>query len=81
MMPKNRPLLRLLMLPALVLSVTACAPAQTRWLAPRSAEIPPLPAEARQEVTPLICSPTCSAGLATALQSLRKLRTVPGSRD
>lgn len=42
------PPLRPLMLLALVLSVTGCAPTQTRWLAPQSPEIPMLPMEARQ---------------------------------
>lgn len=81
MMPRNRPLPRLLMLLAFVLSVTGCAPTQTRWLAPQSPENPPLPSEARQGEPPSICSPTCSAGLATELQSLQELRTVPESRD
>lgn len=81
MMPRNKPLLRLPMLLVFVLSLAGCAPAQTRWLAPQSPEIPPLPTEARQGSTPSICLPTCSAGLATELQSLQELRTVPASRD
>lgn len=81
MTPRNMPLTRLLMLLVLVLSVTACAPAQTRWLAPQLPEIPPLPTEARQEPMPSICSPTCSAGLATELRSLQELQTAPASRD
>lgn len=81
MMQRNKRLPRLLMLLALVLSVTGCAPTQTRWLVPQSPEIPPLPTESRQGPAPSICSPTCSAALATELQSLRKLRTVPESPD
>ena len=81
MMLRNWPMARLLMLLALVLSGTGCATAQTRWLAPQSPETPPLPTEARQEPQPLICAPTCSAGLATELKSLRELQTVPESVD
>ncbi|MNT39512.1 hypothetical protein D3C72_1757640 [compost metagenome] len=81
MMPKNKPLPRLLMLLALVMSVTACAPTQTRWLAPQPAEIPPLPSEARQGPLPSICSPTCSAALSIELKGLRSLQTVPASPD
>ncbi|CAB3715370.1 hypothetical protein DFP87_1274 [Achromobacter marplatensis] len=77
----NKPLPQLLTRLALVLSVTGCAPAQTRWLAPQSPAIPPLPTEARQEPLPSICSPTCSAGLATELQSLRELQIAPALRD
>lgn len=77
MMPRNKPLLRLLMLLALVVSATGCAPAQTRWLAPQSPETPPLPTEARQEPLPSICSPTCSAALSIELKRLRELQTVP----
>ncbi|CUJ82267.1 Uncharacterised protein [Achromobacter sp. 2789STDY5608615] len=81
MMPRNRPLPRLLTLLALVMSATGCAPAQTRWLAPQSPVTPPLPTEARQEPLPSICSPTCSDGLANELRSLRELQTVPASQD
>ena len=66
---------------ALALSLTGCAPALTRWLAPRSPEIPPLPTEARQGPQPSICSPTCSAGLATELKNLRALQTAPALQD
>lgn len=81
MMPRNKPLPRLLMLLALALSVTACAPAQTRWLAPQPAVTPRLPQEARQEPLPPICSPTCSAALSTELKRLRSLQTAPESPD
>ena len=81
MMPRHKPLLRLLMPLAFVLSLVGCAPAQTRWLTPQPSEIPSLPTEARQGPTPSICLPTCSAGLAAELQSLRKLRTVPVPQD
>ncbi|EJO30529.1 hypothetical protein QWC_17117 [Achromobacter marplatensis] len=81
MMLRNRPLLRLGMLLALVMSAAGCSSAPTRWLTPQQVAIPPLPTEARQERTPSICSPTCSAALATKLQSLRELRTVPESLD
>ena len=81
MMQGNKPLPRLLMLLMLALSMTGCAPAPARWLAPQQSEIPPLPTEARQGPTPLICSPTCSAALATELRSLQELRTVPALRD
>lgn len=81
MMPRKKPLQRLLMLLALVLSVTACTPAQTRWLTPQPAEIPRLPLEARQEPLPSICSPTCSAALSIELQNWRQLQTVPASLD
>lgn len=81
MMLRNRPLPQLPMLLALVMSATGCVPAQTRWLAPQSPEIPLLPAEARQGPLPSICSPTCSAGLSIELKRLRELLTVPASRD
>lgn len=81
MMQRNRPLLRLLMVLALLLSATGCAPTQTRWLVPQSPEIPPLPTEARQGQAAPICLPTCSARLATELRSLRELQTVPAARD
>lgn len=78
---RNRPLLRLGMLLALVLSAAGCSSAPTRWLVPQQVAIPPLPTEARQESTPAICLPTCSAGLAIELQSLRELQIVPESQD
>lgn len=81
MMPKNKPRPQLLMLLVFVLSATGCAPASPRWLTPQQVEIPPLPSEARQGATPSICSPTCSAGLATELRSLRELQTAPVSPD
>ncbi|CUI77640.1 Uncharacterised protein [Achromobacter kerstersii] len=81
MKQRNKPRSRPLMLLVLVLSVTGCVPAQTRWLAPQLPEIPPLPTEARQGPTPSICSPTCSAGLAIELKNLRALQTVPASQD
>lgn len=81
MTPRNKPLPRLLVLLALVLSTTGCATVPTRWLAPQAAEIPPLPTEARQEPMPSICSPTCSDGLASELKNLRELQTAPGSQD
>ncbi len=81
MMQRNKPLLRLLMLPTLVLSIAGCSSTPTRWLAPQSIAIPPLPSEARQDPLPSTCSPSCSAALASELQNLRLLRTVPGSQD
>ncbi|SSW71962.1 hypothetical protein AVE30378_04858 [Achromobacter veterisilvae] len=81
MMPRTKPLPRLLMLLACVLSMTGCAPASTRWLTPQPPEIPALPKEAQQGPTPSICLPTCSAGLAVELKSLRELQTAPASRD
>lgn len=81
MMPRPWPLPQLLTLLAFVMSATGCAPAQTRWLAPQSPEIQPLPKEARQEPLPSICSPTCSAALSIELKRLRELRIVPASRD
>lgn len=81
MISRNLPRPRRLMLLALVLSVTGCAPAQTRWLAPQPVEIPRLPQEARQEPLPSICSPTCSAALSTELKRLRQLQTVPALPD
>ncbi len=81
MMPRNKPLLRLLTLLALAMSATGCAPAQTRWLAPQLPNTPALPTEARQEQLPSICSPTCSAALSIELRRLRALQTVPASRD
>mgnify|MGYP001637996763 CR=1 FL=1 len=81
MMRRNKPLPRLLMLLALGVSVTGCAPAQTRWLEPQPVEIPRLPPEARQEPQPSICSPTCSAALSIELKRLRDLQTVPASPD
>ncbi|MDF2861333.1 MAG: 57, gp57 [Achromobacter mucicolens] len=75
------PLLRRGMLLVLVLSAAGCSSASTRWLAPQQVAIPPLPTEARQGPTPSICSPTCSAGLASELERLQKLRTEPASPD
>lgn len=81
MMPRNWLRPRLLMLPALLLSVTGCAPAQTRWLEPQPVVIPRLPPEARQEPLPSICSPTCSAALSTELKRLpRSCRPCPHRR-
>lgn len=60
-MLRNNVIRRALMLSPLLLLLTACAsrlPCSSPALA-----IPPLPPEARQPTTPLICSPTCSAGL------------------
>lgn len=81
MMPRNKPLLRLLMLLALGVISTGCAPAQIRWLEPQPVEIPRLPPEARQEPLPSICSPTCSAALSIELKHLQELQTAPASRD
>lgn len=78
-MPRDRP--RPLMLLTLVMSATGYVPAQMRWLAPQSPEIPPLPKEARQEPLPSICLPTCSAALSIELKRLRELQTVPASQD
>jgi hypothetical protein len=69
------------MLLALVLSVTGCVPAQTRWLAPQLPNSPPLPTQARQEPLPSICSPTCLAALSIELKRLRALQIGPASRD
>ncbi len=79
MMPRNWP--RLLMLLALAMSMTGCAPAQIRWLAPQPIKIPPLPRETRQESLPSICSPTCSAALSIELKHLRALQTAPALPD
>ena len=79
MMLRNRPHLRRGMLLALMLSVAGCSSGPMRWLMPQQVAIPPLPTEARQVPTPSICSPTCSDGLASELNSLRELRTVPAS--
>lgn len=81
MMRRNKPLPRLLMLLALVMSANGCAPVQTRWLSPQPIETPPLPAEARQEPLPSICSPTCSAALSIELKRLRSLQITPASPD
>ncbi|CUI40603.1 Uncharacterised protein [Achromobacter xylosoxidans] len=81
MISRNLPQPQRLMLLALVLSVTGCAPAQTRWLAPQPVEIPRLPQEARQEPLPSICSPTCSAALSIELKQLRQLQIVPALPD
>lgn len=81
MMRRNKQRLRPLMLLVCALTLAGCAPVPTRWLAPQPAEIPPLPTEARQGQMPSICLPTCSAGLATELQRLQELRTVPASLD
>lgn len=81
MMPRSRPLPRLLTLLTLVMSATGCAPMHTRWLAPQLPNTPPLPTEARQEPLPSICSPTCSAALSIELKRLRELQTVPASPD
>lgn len=81
MMARNKPLPRLLVLLGLVLSVSACAPAQTRRLTPQSAEIPLLLTKAQQEATASICSPTCSVRLATELQGLGGLWNVPVSQN
>ncbi len=77
MMQRSWQMLLSLMLLALVQSVAGCSSVPTRWLPSQQAAIPPLPSEARQEPTPLICSPTCSTGLASELKNLRELQTVP----
>lgn len=61
----------------LALTLTACALPQ-RPQAPAvvpQAEIPPLPPQARQPPVPAMCSPTCSAGWARLVQSLRQKLT------
>jgi hypothetical protein len=64
MMPRNRLLPRLLMLILPVLLLTSCAAKSPSYnVVP---EIPPLPAEAKQPVTPSVCLPSCSANLTTA---------------
>ncbi len=78
---RNKPLSQWLMLFALVTSATGCSSAPTLWLAPQPIEIPPLPSEARQDLTPSICSPTCSDGLASELKNLQELQTVRASQD
>lgn len=81
MMLKRKQRLRLLMLTVLVLSAAGCSNAPARWQVPQPVAIPPLPTEARQGPTPLICSPTCSDGLASELKSLRELQTALESLD
>lgn len=43
------------------------------------ARIPPLPEAARQPPAPALCSPSCSKGLSTLLESWQKLLTAPAS--
>lgn len=81
MLLRNRLLLQRGMLLALVLSAAGCSSAPTRWLVPQQVAMPPLPTEGRQERTPSICLPTCSAGLASELKNLRALQTAPASQD
>lgn len=62
MMPRHRPLLRLLTLIVPVLLLSACASKSP--VSVPAPEIPPLPAEARASQVPIpsICSSSCSAG-------------------
>ncbi|KVE26345.1 hypothetical protein WS67_15830 [Burkholderia singularis] len=60
---------RALMLPPLLLLLTACA-SKSPCLSSAPA-IPPLPPEVRQPATPSICLPTCSAGLMHERESWR----------
>jgi len=41
------------------------------------ARIPPLPEAARQPPAPALCSPSCSKGLSTLLESWQRLLTSP----
>lgn len=74
--PSHKPALMLL---ALALLLTACesAPRYTPPLPVRPAQVPPLPALAKQPAPPPICSPTCSAGLQTELESWLTMPTGP----
>ena len=61
MMPRNRPLLRLLMLLPLLLILGACAQRSSVSVPPPA--IPPLPDEARVSKVPIpsVCLPTCTS--------------------
>ncbi|AIO33324.1 putative rz gp24 [Burkholderia cenocepacia] len=64
---------RALMLPPLLLLLTACA-SRSPSLSPERA-IPPLRPEARQPATPSICLPTCSDGLTKLRENWRESLT------
>lgn len=66
-----------LTLPALLLS--ACAPVHppSPPLVVQPPAIPPLPATAKQPATPPQCLPTCSANLASVLDSWLNTPTAP----
>ena len=65
-----------LLLPLLLL--TGCASESSSYSPPVApAQIPPLPAEARQEPTPAICLPTCSTNLSNAIETWQKSLILP----
>lgn len=68
-------------LAALALSLVGCAPVRPSWLPTPAAEIPPLPAEARQGPVPSICSPTCSGALSNDLSNWLPSPTLPAPQD
>ncbi|AAT38383.1 gp24 [Burkholderia phage BcepC6B] len=65
------------MLLLLALPLAACSSASISSSQPPA--IPPLPPEARQPATPLICLPTCSAALTNARVSWQRTLTPPAS--
>lgn len=62
----------LLLLTALL---TACASTSPAW----RASVPPLPPSARQEPSPALCLPSCSAGWKRLVESLQQTPTAPAS--
>ena len=80
-MKRNNKLRRLRpMLATLALSLGGCASAlqnSSPQVVPPA--IPPLPVEARQPATPLMCLPTCSSALTSEREIWRNLRTAPTS--
>ncbi len=70
MPPTNKPKRPALTLSACALLLSACASKSPPLpVVVQPPNIPPLPAVAQQPPPPPICRPTCSAGLATLLES------------
>ncbi|VVE87544.1 hypothetical protein PBR20603_01480 [Pandoraea bronchicola] len=69
---------RLMLLPMLLILPGCASNLPAISLPP---EIPPLPAPARQPVTPSECLPTCSAALMNERGSWRNSLTLPTSQD
>lgn len=69
------------MLAPLMLLLAGCASELPSWSPPVDPPtIPPLPAEAQQPEIPLMCLPTCSAGLTKERENLLSMPIGPGSQ-